>query len=335
MEPESKNKKLRVYIPLTIVIIIVLAGAVYWYRDYERYITTDDAHVDADNVSVSSKILGRVAAIYAKEGDIVKAGSLLAVLDSTDIVAQKDQSRALMTQAQANLVQSETKYESDQKSLRVVEINLERATDDFTRAKSQAEGGVITPEQFDHIKKAYETASAQLDAAKAQLQVSKSMIKSATSAVGTADAQVKVLETQLKNTMLYAPSDGVVAKRWLLPGDVVQPSQSVFTLTISKNLWVVAFLEETKIADVHVGQNVRFTIDAFPDTHFYGKVFLTGSYTASVFSLIPANNASGNFTKVTQRIPVRISIEREDKGRDISSLNILSGMSAVVKIIKH
>jgi len=335
MKPESKNKKLRVYIPLAIVIIIVLAGAVYWYRDYRRYITTDDAHVDADNVSVSSKILGRISAVYAQEGDNVKKGTLLAVLDSTDIIAQKNQVLALKTQAMANTAQSEMKYNSDQKSLRVVEINLDRATDDLTRAKSQSDGGVITPEQFDHIKKAYEIASAQLDAAKAQLLVSKSMIKSATTAVETASAQVNVLDSQLKNTRLYSPADGIVAKRWLLPGDVVQPSQAVYTITISKDLWVVAYLEETKIADVHIGQDVKFTIDAFPDTWFKGKIFLLGSNTASVFSLIPANNASGNFTKVTQRVPIRISIDSEEKNRDLSTLNILSGMSAVIKIIKY
>jgi membrane fusion protein (multidrug efflux system) len=333
MKSESKNK-LRVYIPLAIVIIIVLTGAWYWYRDYRLYITTDDAHVDADIVSVSSKIIGRISSIYADEGNLVKKGELLADIDSSDLVAQRNQAMALKTQALANLSQSEVKYTSDQKSIKVLEINLDRANEDMTRAKSQSDGGVITTEQFDHIKKAYETAVAQLDVAKAQLNVSKSMISSASAAVETANAQIKVLDTQLKNTKLYAPSDGIVAKRWLLSGDVVQPSQSVFTLTISKNLWIVAFLEETKIAEIHPGQSVRFTIDAFPGIRFMGKVFLVGSSTASVFSLIPANNASGNFTKVTQRIPVRISIDSSDSSKEISSLNILSGMSAIVKIIK-
>lgn len=335
MKPESKNNRLRVYIPLAIVIIAVLAGAWYWYRDYSRYITSDDAHIDADIVSVGSKIIGRISAIYANEGDFMKQGTLLADIDSSDLVAQRNQSVALRTQAMANLAQSEVKYSSDQKSIRVLEINLERANGDLTRAKSQSEGGVITTEQFDHIKKGYETAVAQLEAAKAQLMVSKSMISSASAAVETANAQVKVFNTQLKNTRLYAPADGIIAKRWLLPGDVVQPSQSVFTMTLSKNLWVMAFLEETKISDIHTGQNVRFTIDAFPGIKFSGKVLLVGSSTASVFSLIPANNASGNFTKVTQRIQVRISIESADNNKEISSFNILSGMSVVVKIIKN
>ena len=334
MDSESKNNKLRVYIPLAIVIIIVLAGAWYWYQDYSHYITTDDAHVDADNVSVGSKIIGRISALYADEGDIVKQGKLLADLDSSDLVAQRNQSIALKSQATANMKQADYKYSSDQISIKVLEINFERASEDLNRAKNQAIGGVITPEQFDHIKKSHETALAQLESAKAQLLVSKSMISSASAAVETANAQVEVLNTQLKNTRLFSPSDGFIAKRWLLPGDVVQPSQSVFTLTKSKNLWIVAFLEETKMSDIKSGQSVKISIDAFPDIKFSGKIFLIGSSTASVFSLIPANNASGNFTKVTQRIPVRISLDSADK-KEISSLNILSGMSAVVKIIKN
>ncbi len=334
MKEESKKNRLRVYIPLALVILLVLTGAWFWYRDYSMYITTDDAHVDADNVSVGAKIMGRIASVYAKEGDEVKQGALLADLDSTDLVAQRSQTLAMKAQSQANLAQAEAKYYSDEKSLKVLEINLARASDDMTRAKSQSEGGVIPPEQFDHIKKAYESAAAQLEASKAMLLVSKSMISSAAASVVTANAQIDVIDAQLKNTRLYAPADGVIARRWLLPGDVVQPSQAVFTITKSNKLWVVVYLEETKIAEVHLGQSVLFTLDAFPKLKFRGKIYLIGSNTASVFSLIPANNAAGNFTKVTQRIPIRVSIDSVDDNKELSSLNILSGMSAVVKIIK-
>jgi membrane fusion protein, multidrug efflux system len=334
MKPKSNTKRLKVYIPLALVVLLVLAGCWYWYRDYSHYITTDDAHVDADNVSIGSKILGRLTAVYVNEGDTVKQGALLAVLDSSDLVAQRNQSLALRAQSIANLSQSQVKYSSDQKGIRVLEINLERAADDLERAQKQSEGGVITSEQFSHIQKNYETAVAQLDAAKTQLLVSRAMISSARAATEASEAQVKVLDAQLKNTRLYAPEEGVISKRWLLPGDVAQPGQSVFTLTISKNLWVVAFLEETKMYEIHTGQPVKFSIDAFPGVRFEGKIFLVGSTTASVFSLIPASNAAGNFTKVTQRIPIRISIDHADNNRDLSSFSILSGMSAVVKIIR-
>ena len=312
MKLEFKKNRIKVYIPLALVILFVLGGAYYWYRDYTMYITTDDAHVDADNVTVGSKILGRISNLYANESDVVKQGTLLADLDSSDFVAQRNQAFAMRAQTVANLSQAEVKYSSDQKGIKVLEINLERANEDLERAKKQSEGGVITAELLDHTKKAYESAAAQLDATKAQLTVSKSTISTASAAVETANSQIKVLDTQIKNTRLYAPADGVIAKRWLLPGDVVQPSQSLFTMTISKKLWIIAFLQETNIVEIHNGQDVKFTIDAYPDVRFKGKIFLIGSSTASVFSLIPANNASGNFTKVTQRIPVRISIDSSD-----------------------
>ena len=334
MKQDSKKSKLKVYLPLFIVIAIVLSGAYYWFRDFRTYITTDDAHIEADNITIGSKILGRIAAIHAAESDEVSRGFLLVELDSSDLIAQRNQSQALINQAQASHFQSEVKYSSDQKSIRVLEINLEKAQEDLARATEQYSGGVITQEQYEHIKKASESASAQLDAAKAQLNVSKSLISSATAAIETATAQVNVIETQLKNTRLYAPASGVIAKRWLMPGDIVQPGQSVFTLTDGKGEWVISFLEETKINEIYVGQDVRITIDAIPHTRFYGKVFLVGSSTANVFSLIPANNASGNFTKVTQRVPVKISIDRTGDGSDISSYRFMPGMSVVVKFIR-
>jgi len=138
----------------------------------------------------------------------------------------------------------------------------------------------------------------------------------------------------LGNTKLYAPSDGIIAKRWLLPGDITQPGQSVFTITNNHKLWIIVYLEETNLSQIHINQKARYTIDAFPGAVFTGRVFSIGSNTASQFSLIPPNNASGNFTKVTQRVPLKISIDGIEKGKKLSDYKILSGMSAVVKIIK-
>jgi len=146
--------------------------------------------------------------------------------------------------------------------------------------------------------------------------------------------KIKVLDTQLKNTKLYLLLMELYQRDGFFRVMLFSQVSQFFTITMSKNLWIVAYLEETNIAEIHTGQNVRFTIDAFSDVTFNGKVFLVGSSTASVFSLIPANNASGNFTKVTQRIPVRISIDRAERGKRISSLNILSGMSAIARLLK-
>ncbi|MCX6230471.1 MAG: HlyD family secretion protein [Bacteroidetes bacterium] len=330
----KKKKNLKVYIPLTIVILAVIIGSIFWYRDYIKYITTDDAHLESDIVSVSSKILGRISKIFAQEGDSVYSGMLLAELDSTDLIAQKLQSIAAKEQTEANKNQAEAKYASDQSNIKVLEVGLSRAQEDFDRAKTQFAGDVISKEQYDHIKKTFETAQAQLEAAKSQLMVSKSQISTAGKAIENAEAQINVIKTQLKNTKLYAPSQGIIAKRWLLAGDIVQAGQSIYTITNNNKYWVIVFLEETSLGMLHLGQATKFSIDAFPDITFTGKVFSIGSTTASQFSLIPANNASGNFTKVTQRVPIKISIDATLNNKNISAFRFLSGMSSVVKIIK-
>ena len=331
---EKKKGGIKVYIPLFLVTAIVLIAGVYWYREYNKYIKTDDAYIDTDNISVSSKMLGRIVQVYASEGDSVQKGELLASLDSSDILAQKDHAIAMKKQAETSLMQTQAQYQYNQDNIKVMEVNLDKAKSDFNRAKEQYDGGVIPEEQYDHIKKAFDIASAQLDAAKTQLKVSAAQIESAKAAVSSAHAQIEVINTQLDNTKLYSPITGLVAKGWLLPGDIVQPGQSVFTVTNNHKLWVLLYLEETKIGGVHVGQQSDFTVDAFPGVTFTGKVLSIGSNTASQFSLIPPNNASGNFTKVTQRIPVKVSIDGTEDHEKLSDFDLLAGMSVIVKIVK-
>lgn len=333
MESQEKKSK-KVYLPLFAVILLVVGFAVYYYVEYSKYITTDDAKVDSDNVAVSSKVLGRIAKLYVDEQDSVKVGQLIAELDSTDMVSQKLQAEALVVQAEANQTQSSAKLRYDEENIKVQEVNLSRAKEDYDRAKEQIAGDVITKEQFDHTKKTYESAKAVLEAAKKQLDVSRAQVLSSVASIKNAQAQVGVFSSQLKNMKLYAPMTGEVAKRWLLAGDVVQPGQSIFTVTNTKKLWVVIYIEETKLAEIYVGMPAIYTIDAFDGVKFKGKVYAIGANTASLFSLIPANNASGNFTKVTQRVAVKISIDETSNGTPLSGYKILSGMSAVVKLIK-
>ncbi|MDD5185029.1 MAG: HlyD family secretion protein [Paludibacter sp.] len=333
MKKEKKDWK--IYIPLGLVIFLVIVGSFYWYKDYSSYIKTDDAVLASDIVSVSPKMMGRVSKVYAEEGDSVKKGQLLVELDSVDLLAQKQQVLAAKAQTVANKEQTEANYQLAEKNIVVLQIGLDKSKDDFDRAKLQYNGGVITKEQFDHLKKALEISQAQLNAAKAQVAVSKSLIKSAESAINSSVAQIGVITSQLNNTRLYAPIDGVVAKRWLLPGDIAQPGQSIYTMNENTRFWVQVFLEETKLEKLEIGEKAIFTLDTYPDVVFTGKIFTMGSTTASQFSLIPPSNASGNFTKVTQRVALKISIDGTEDGQKLSSFKFLTGMSAVVKIIKE
>ena len=330
----KQKKDWKRYIPLVLVIALVLTGGAKWYLNYTKYIKTDDAFVTSDVVTVSPKIMGRICSIYVQEGDSVKKGQLVAELDSADLLAQKQQVLSGKLQTQAGKAQAEAKLQFDVRNIDIQRINVERAQDDFDRAKVQFAGGVQTKEQFDHLKKALESAQALYVAAQAQIGVSKTMIKSAEASVASSQSQIDLINTQLRNTKLFAPVDGVVAKRWLLAGDIANVGQSIYTINNNTKFWVMVYLEETKLGELHLGQKAIFTLDTYPDVTFTGSIFLLGSTTASQFSLIPASNASGNFTKVTQRVPIKISIDGIEGGEKAPNYRLMTGMSAVVKIIR-
>ena len=274
-------KKKRMIIPLLVLLTAAAIGGYYWYMNMQDFVSTDDAYVDANSVSISTKMLGRITYLGTAEGDTVKAGQVLVKLDDSDLYAQKVSANAGLSLAQNNIP--------------LAQVNLSRAQDDFNRGEQEFKSGVITKEQFDHLQRA-------LEAAKAQYTIELSKIPSAKS-------QIDVIESQLNNTTISAPMDGVVAKRWVLTGDVVQPGQPIYTIYDLKNIWITANVEETKLTHLRIGEPVEIDVDSYPDIKFHGKVFDIGNYTASQFSLIPPNNASGNFTKVTQRVPVKISID--------------------------
>jgi membrane fusion protein (multidrug efflux system) len=299
-------KKKRVIIPL-VLLIIAVAAVVYWYIGTLQYASTDDAYIDANRMSISSKILGRIVKLTVDEGDSVRTGQLLVKLDSVDILAQINQAK--------------TSLELSKESINLSKVNVDKAQEDFDRAQRQFKDKIIPKEQFDHAQKA-------LEAAKAEYNISQSKITNA-------DAQLNVLKTQLENTSIFSPMNGVVAKRWVLTGDVVQPGQPVFTIYDQQNTWVTAQFEETKLGSIHLGSKVDISVDTYPDQQFEGEVYQIGTNTAAQFSLIPPSNASGNFTKVTQRVPVKITINPIDvNGKAVSGkpFNLLPGMSVEVKI---
>jgi membrane fusion protein, multidrug efflux system len=291
-------RKKRILIPLLIFILIGVA-AWYWYIGNKGYVSTDDAFIDADKATISSKILGRIISLKASEGDTVKMGQVLIQLDTIDLKAQEKQFMAATLSAE--------------ESITLAKVNVDKAQEDFNRAQSQLKNNIITKEQYDHTSKA-------LDAAKAEYNIS--LTKPALS-----KAQQEMVEAQLKNTTIYSQIDGVIAKRWVLEGDVVQPGQPVYTIFDTKNLWITAEFEETRLALIIPGNFVEISVDAYPDKKISGLVYQIGSNTASQFSLIPPNNASGNFTKVTQRVPVKILIDKKDK-----NINLLPGMSVEVRV---
>jgi membrane fusion protein (multidrug efflux system) len=195
-------------------------------------------------------------------------------------------------------------------------VNLARAQDDYRRADQQFRTAVITREQYDHAKSALDAGGPSWGSPFRASQRRRPRWGSC---------------RRSSTTPRSSPLSGNVAKRWVLQGDVVQPGQPVFSVYDRSRIWVTANLEETNMDVVRLGEDVGISVDGHPDRQFGGRVFQLGSSTAAQFSLIPPNNASGNFTKVTQRVPIKISIEERTAGKPDPAV-LLPGMSVEIRI---
>ncbi len=306
---EEKNQKQiknnRPVLVLLVVFVLLIAGSWYWFIFVNGSINIDDAYIDRDKVSVSSKMLGKISKIFVKEGENVTNGQLLVEFDTSSLQAQEKQAEASFAYSQENI--------------NLARINLERAQDDFDRAGTQFKSQVITLEQFSHSKKALEAAEAGYSIALKQSDVAK--------------AQLDLMKSNLRDAVMSSPFKGIIAKKWLLEGDIAQPGQAILTLNDMEDIWVTANVEEINISSFTLGKDVTIKVDAYPGRIFKGRVIEIGTDTGTQFSLIPPNNASGNFTKVTQRIPIKMSIEQSAPAD--TSVTLLPGMSVVVNIKKR
>jgi len=272
-----------------------------WISAYE---STDDATLFEDGLNVSSDVMGRVVSLKGEEGDQVVEGEELVKLDESGIDAQ--------------VSQAEVSVDYAERSVNLAKIKEEEARSDFERAEAQFQRKIIPLEQYEHQRQALDASKAELDISTAQWKL--------------AIAQLQTLRTNVPRASIVSPIPGIIAKRWVSPGEVVQPAQPIFTLYDLGALKVKAFFKETQIRRIHVGDIAKINIDACPGIDLSGTVETIGIATASQFSLLPADNASGNYTKVVQRIPVTIALSKSPPKYDISRQRLGPGLSSEVQI---
>lgn len=330
---KTPNKSL---IGLIVLLAVAVIAAFFWWWNYRKYISTDDANLDSFRVNVAARVMAPMLTLHAWEGDTVKAGEILAELDSSNITDQLQEAVARREQMVASLKLDKENLNTAVHNLKLADISFNQTELNYRRAQTQYKGEAISEEAFQNTEEAYKSARVKVEMAKNQINVAQAQIAAAQAAIAAGDASIKSVGIEQGYYRITAPVDGVIAKRWSLPGDIVQPGQTLFTINEGKDIWVAVYLEETKFNSVYEGQSATFILDAYPDLTFTGKVFYIGSNAASEFSLIPPNNASGNYTKVAQRIPLKISIDKvEGKADKKASLKLVSGMSATAKIIKE
>ncbi|EPP1032453.1 HlyD family secretion protein [Cronobacter turicensis] len=314
---------------LGIVVIIMVIGAIIWWFMTRNLETTDDAFIDGDAVTVAPKVAGYVTELRVKDNQRVKKGDLLVVIDPRDATAQRDQAQAQLSlaesqlhQAQAQLALAKVQYpaQRDQAKAQVLRAQAELAN---ARAEYQRQRGVdpraTSKQNIDAASAQLRSAEAGLANAQAQLDVAQQVqlqirqqetnVEARQSQVAQARAQLQTAELNLSYTEVRAPFDGYVTKRNVQNGTLVQAGSALFSI-VSPDIWVVANFKESQLERMRPGDNVEISVDAFPDLELQGHVESIQQGSGSRFSAFPAENATGNFVKIVQRVPVKIVIDK-------------------------
>jgi len=307
--------------------VILLAMVVFGVRRWwfgRSHVSTDNAQVDGHIVPVLPKVGGYVVEVRVDENQAVKAGDTLVVLDDRDLRARLAQTDADLAALLAT-VSSRTRVGQADAAVAQAQAQAVKAIADLQRIEPLARQNVVSQQQLDAARAAAAAAAAQLASAQAALVGADARVASARAARDQA-------ALQLSYTRIITPSAGVVSKKAVELGQLVQPGQPLMTVVPLEDVWVTANLKETETADVTPGDSADITVDAYKGVHFCGHVESLSPATGAKFSLLPPDNATGNFTKVVQRIPVRVRL-------DCSTMDaahpLRPGMSAVTTIKTH
>ncbi|PWW02158.1 membrane fusion protein (multidrug efflux system) [Hoeflea marina] len=343
--PAKQKRGIRSAI-LPIIGLAVLSGAGWYGYDYwtdgRFMINTDDAYLQTDISDVSPKVQGYVEEILVSENQQVKAGDLLFRLDDGDYTIAIDNARAKIEAQKQTLNRISAQTDAAATAVGQAEANrkaaaaaLRNAELGYGRARDLLKTNVVAQSKVDDAQAALDQAQAGLAGADAQIASAEANVAVLKAEYAEAESQVRSLELALSQaernlsfTLLKAPLDGVVGNVAVHHGDLVSPGQQLAAVVPLSRLYVMANFKETQLGEIVAGEDVRIHVDALPDREFHGTVASVAPASGAVFSLLPPENATGNFTKVVQRVPVRIDLPADV----LATGKLRAGMSVVVDI---
>jgi len=355
---EVKKKKNPIFI---IVLALLLIGGGWFgfskYKHAQHHEDTDDAQVSADIVPAIPRVSGYVTDVRVRDNQRVKKGDTLVVLDNRDFVIKVEQAEAALgiarsnlgsaqantNAARANIATSQASVGTIDAQIDAAKVNLWRATEDYNRYANLIKDHSITQQQFEQASAAKQMAekqvsileqqklqaSQQTNAVSVQSNATASQINVADATIKQKQADVDAAQLNLSYTVITATQDGLVSKVNVQPGQFVQAGQSLFSIVHSDDVWVIGNFKETQLNKMTVGQKVVIKADAFPKHKFMAVLSSFSPATGSTFALLPPDNASGNFVKVVQRLPVKI--EFTDKNDSLIK-KLRPGMNVFVDV---
>jgi len=342
--PPARNTRKRVM--LGVAGVLVLLAIVWGVRKllYARsHAVTDNAQIEGHVVPVIPKVSGFIERVYVSDNQVVQEGDTLVVLDRRDLEAKLSQAEADAAGARiaaggsavAATAQARAQAAAAVSDTTTAAAAFERASNDLDRFRRLAQANVISRQQLEVAEATYRSATAQLEATRnralamgAAVRFADENGRNAGARLRSAEAAVEVARLQLNYGVITSPGSGRIAKRNAEPGQLVQPGQSLMAVVDDSTVWVVANLKETQLENVRPGQPVEVTVDAYGGHIFRGQVESIQGATGARFALLPPDNATGNFTKVVQRVPVKIILDRSSLGPYV----LRPGMSVEVAI---
>lgn len=346
----NKNKTDKIIVSLTkwfgiaLFVGIIFWGTTYFLKGY-RYEQTNDAQVDAYLSPINAKVGGYISKINYKDNQFVKKGDTLVVIELDEYGLKKDAASAELMSSHAKLPILTANEETHLKSIEVIKAQLEGAKaklnqqqKEFDRYKNLLADESTTQQKFDNISASLSIAQSDYNQAKASLQVAESKLNDFRAQHNAVEAEIKLKETlvqrqelDIRYTVITAPFDGQIGKKTIQEGQVIQAGQTLaFLVNKAEEKWVIANFKETQIGNFKIGQTVSIEVDAFPNEKFNGTIESLSPTTGSRYSLLPPDNATGNFVKIIQRIPVRIKLT--DTPENLGKLS--AGMNANVYVLK-
>ena len=329
----SRSERMRRLAVMVSVPLLLIAGAVWYYIASLHSVSTDNAYVQQDKVSVSAQVTGEIVDVAVRENQQVRKGDLLFRIDPEPFRIAIAQAEAAIASAQVDIVGLETELGSTGVDISGAAEDVAFYEEEYRRQSELMQRGFTTRARLQEAEHALSDARSRLETARADAREARAKLATAPVAPGvnprllSARAQLRKAKLDLSRTDVRAPVSGMVSQADRLQvGQMMTTGLPALTIVVSNKSWVEANFKETDLAEMRVGQPAALTFDAYPDLELKGHVASIGAGTGSEFSVLPAQNASGNWVKVTQRVPVRIAIDDEP------SRQLIAGLSTHVSI---
>lgn len=322
MTTEKKKKNIVVPIILGVLLVIGIIFGVTEWNYYSKHVDTDDAQIDGDISPVVARVGGYVKDISFEENTHVTEGQILVKLDDNDYKVKLEQAQsgqkgasAGVGVAQSQIIATQANTSTAKANVAAARVKLNLANKDYARYANLVKDGSITQQAFDQAKAtlesaqaAYQAAQDQYTAAVKQVGTTQSQLAVSSNVISQRQSDIDFAKLQLSYTDIKAPATGIVSKKNVQKGQLVQAGQSLFSVVNDGSIYVTANFKETQLEKIKSGSKVEIEVDAYPEEKIQGEVYNFSPITGAKGSLLPPDNATGNFVKVVQRIPVKIKI---------------------------